>query len=151
MIFVSLDHCCWIQCFYFPCWLFCHMNERSRILFYWYWPTFCCFETIEPIFLAQHLTLSIGSGTLLPAISPWVSSAHKNVSKWRRDFWILKSWVELSLPHYLPMAARGGVNSTQFFGPMNMKLGQGCSPVYNSHVNRLLCTFNPLVPGRTLK
>ena len=32
----------------------------------------------------------------------------------RRDFWILKSWVELSLNHYLPSCpGRGGVNSTQ--------------------------------------
>ena len=27
---------------------------------------------------------------------------------WRRDFWILKSWVELSLPHYLPSCPRAG-------------------------------------------
>ena len=38
----------------------------------------------------------------------------------RRDFWILKSWVEFSFPHYLPSCpGRGGVNSTQLFGPMN--------------------------------
>ena len=38
----------------------------------------------------------------------------------RRDFWILKSWVELSLSHYLPSCpGRGGVNSTQLFSPMN--------------------------------
>ena len=33
----------------------------------------------------------------------------------RRDFWILKSWVELSLPHYNSPAAY----SSQLFGPMN--------------------------------
>ena len=38
----------------------------------------------------------------------------------RRDFWILKSWVELSLPYYLPSClGRGGVNSTQLYGTMN--------------------------------
>ena len=37
----------------------------------------------------------------------------------RRDFWILKSWVESSLPHSTSPAeflSRGGVNSTQLFG-----------------------------------
>ena len=37
----------------------------------------------------------------------------------RQNFWILKSWVELSLPHNLPSCpGRGGVNSTQLFGPI---------------------------------
>ena len=62
----------------------------------------------------------------------------------RRDFWILKSWVELSLPPYLPSCpGRGGVKLTQLFGPMN------CSKIssLNSYC-LVLCTPPPPPPEK---
>ena len=80
----------------------------------------------------------------------------------RRDFWILKSGIELSLPHYLHSCpGRGGVYSTQLFSPMNSSkispkyMGCGeCSPksMYNNvHLKRKRgggwCFFTQIEPN----
>ena len=53
--------------------------------------------------------------------SCWVSAVWWSQLRCRRwDFWTLRSWVQLSLPSYLPgCPGRGGVTWTQLFSPMN--------------------------------
>ena len=47
---------------------------------------------------------------------PVTVGAETTEQRW--DFWTRKSWIELSLPRYLPSCpGRGGVNSTQLFSP----------------------------------
>ena len=74
------------------------------------------FITICGPFIKEHMTCKLGF-----FINCWSRCCRFMVwsCNLRRDFWILKSWVALSLPHYLPSCpVRGGV-STQLFGPMN--------------------------------